>query len=270
MLRVVTLNTWKCDGEYGPRLALMSRELARLDADVLCLQECFAVCADDDACMDGVHRIADTGKTLAEALGMRLFHAPAREKQRTANGDRVRSTSGLVLLLRSQMAVGVAEVLDLLLDPRDGDRIAQSVTVRLPGAPALRIVNLHLTHLRDRDDLRPLQLDAVLARWDPTDVPVLLAGDFNATFDSAPLSALRDRTDLDIGPVSPERWPTTMMLGPSSRAIDHVLLLRGAHDSTLRIQDRRRVLDCADSTGLFPSDHAGVLVELEMRRSVDV
>ena len=40
-LSLITLNTWKCDGDYPRRLTLMRRELARLDPDILALQEVF-------------------------------------------------------------------------------------------------------------------------------------------------------------------------------------------------------------------------------------
>ena len=40
-MRIVTLNTWKNEGEYERRLDLMAVGLGDLRADVVCLQECF-------------------------------------------------------------------------------------------------------------------------------------------------------------------------------------------------------------------------------------
>lgn len=70
-LRVVTLNTAKCDQPYWRRLALMWHQLAALSSDVIALQECFA-------CQDR----ADTTQMLARLLGMSLAWAPARRKVR--------------------------------------------------------------------------------------------------------------------------------------------------------------------------------------------
>ena len=60
MLRVVTLNTWKCEGDYRARLPRMAAGLRALDADLVCLQEVFACAAPS----------ADTAAWLADALGL--------------------------------------------------------------------------------------------------------------------------------------------------------------------------------------------------------
>ena len=69
-MRIVTLNTWKNEGEYERRLDLMAVGLGDLRADVVCLQECF------------VGGGSDTAARLAAALGMRAYPAPARRKLR--------------------------------------------------------------------------------------------------------------------------------------------------------------------------------------------
>ena len=261
MLRILTFNTWKCEGDYFARLALMRQQLARLDVDVLCLQESFVAPTGQVADHQRGESLAvDTGKALAQALGMQLHHAPARHKSRAFQGAMVPSTSGLAVLTRSH--ADAMEVFQLPQDARDGERIAQALLVRVEDAPPIRIINLHLTHLRDRDDLRVAQLEAVLARWGGDETPVLLAGDFNATFEGPSFSPLRARSDLDVGPVPPDEWSGTLLTATPSRAIDHVLLLRGEHSPAPTILSRRRVLDLADAAGLLPSDHAGVLVEL--------
>ena len=258
MPTIVTLNTWKGDGDYAARLPLMAEGLAALDADVVCLQECFAAwpgSGADPAAGDG--SLADTAAELARRLDLRLFHAPARWKPRVFRGAPRPSTSGLAVLTR--LAAGPMEVLQLPSDPRDGERIAQGLEVRTARA-RLRIVNLHLTHLRDAAALRAEQLAAVLARWGGDGTATVLAGDFNATFDDVALAPLRSRDDLDVGPAPPAFWPGTLVDRPE-RAIDHVLLLRG-DGAGLAIAARRPVLDRPDAAGVHPSDHAGVLVEL--------
>ena len=123
-LRIVTLNTWKCDGDYARRVVLMADGLRELNADIICLQECFAG--------GGVN----TAARLAATLGLRAHLAPARRKARTFGARRVISTSGLAILTR-----GVARAVDvcaLIADPRDGQRIAQRLDLEHDGAP-LRI-----------------------------------------------------------------------------------------------------------------------------------
>ena len=66
-MRIVTLNTWKNEGDYARRLPLMRDGLAALSPDVVCLQECFVA--------DGF----DTAAFLAAELGLHLYAAPARD-----------------------------------------------------------------------------------------------------------------------------------------------------------------------------------------------
>ena len=272
MLRLVTLNTWKCDGNLSARLPLMADGLASLDADVVCLQECFASypgAAHPDtahstppsAARASACGVMDTALYLSRRLRSRLFHAPARWKVRTIGRTSIPSTSGLAVLVRGE-ALDM-DVLELPSDPRDGQRIAQGVVIRRERV-SLRVVNLHLSHLRDGDALRASQLRAVLDRFADDSMPTILAGDFNATFDAPALSAARSRDDLDLGPEAPERWPATLLGGEArARAIDHVLLLRGGLRDGPRLVDRRRVLDRPDGSGVYPSDHAGVMAEIE-------
>jgi endonuclease/exonuclease/phosphatase family metal-dependent hydrolase len=69
-MRVVTLNTWKNEGDYLRRLPLMRDGLAAMAPDVVCLQECFVA--------EGF----DTAARLAAELGLDLHPAPARAKPR--------------------------------------------------------------------------------------------------------------------------------------------------------------------------------------------
>ncbi|MGD9893835.1 MAG: hypothetical protein AB7U18_21335, partial [Dehalococcoidia bacterium] len=40
-IRIVTINTGKCDGLYRVRIRWLARELARLEPDIIALQEAF-------------------------------------------------------------------------------------------------------------------------------------------------------------------------------------------------------------------------------------
>ena len=266
MIDLVTLNTWKCEGDYAARLKAMAEGLAALDADVVCLQECFTLLADEDTDTDaavGTVPTADTAQALARHLGMQSFHAPARRKRRSFAGVQALSSSGLAILTR--LDAHAMETVALPSDDADGERIAQSLLLRLDGVE-LRIVNTHLTHLRGAGALRSAQVATVLERWCDSGTPVVLAGDFNAPLHAPELAALRTRPDLDVGPVPVDVWPATLHDAGTdrTRAIDHVLLLRGDAQPAPRMTSRALALYQPDARGLDPSDHAAVVATLAL------
>ncbi|WP_404385648.1 endonuclease/exonuclease/phosphatase family protein [Caenispirillum salinarum] len=241
---VVTLNTWKGDGAYRTRLRLMAAELAALRPDVVLLQEALAAA-------DGT---VDTAARLAEACALphRVRHT-GRRKARMVEGRRLDTTSGLAVL--SRRPITGHRVVELPADPRDGDRQALIAhTTDADGAPMVAATT-HLTHLDDSPGLRRAQRDAVLAALAGIrDRPVVLGGDFNAGPESpviAELSGCR-AGGADFSP------PTLLPADGRGRAdsLDHLFLLAGPWRA-VRVA---RVLDAADpATGLYPSDHAGVL-----------
>ena len=232
-MRIVTLNTWKCEGLYARRLVLMAEGLRELCADVICLHECFAGGG------------ASTAASLAEALGMRAYAAPARRKLRTYGAGRVMSTSGLAILVCNP-AISV-DVCALDTDARDGQRIAQRLDLDHKGV-GLRILNLHLTHLTGpaADGVRTAQLGAAMD-W-------ALAGDLNATAADQALAPLR------LAP-SPGTFqgPRIGASSPAGMAIDHCVLVR---QGGWRLAATGRALDRPDDDGWFPSDHAAVVLDL--------
>lgn len=238
-MRIVTLNTWKNEGDYRRRLQLMGDGLLALAPDIVCLQECFAA--------DGV----DTAGRLASELGFVAHLAPSRRKVRTHQGRDLGSTSGLAILARAQ---GVADRLDLATHPADGERIAQRLDVEFEGRP-LRVLNLHLTHLRGAQALRAQQLAEALA-WAGEGLTggLVVAGDLNAQAVDAALAPLR------LGPRPGTLQGARIGDGPVGlAAIDHCVLhwpgpWREAADV--------RGLDTPDAEGWYPSDHAAVGLDL--------
>lgn len=238
-MRIVTLNTWKNDGDYGRRLPLMRDGLAAMAPDVVCLQECFAA--------DGY----DTAAFLAAGLGLHLHAAPARGKPRRHAGADLFSTSGLAILARGE---GVSTRRALTSDPADGERIAQTLDLVVDGRP-LRLLNLHLTHLRNAAALRALQLEEALS-WACTDLAggLVVTGDLNAT-----------AADAALAPLGLEPRPSTLhgaragLDAPGGLAIDHCVLLRAG---PWRDAGTLRGCDAPDADGWYPSDHAAVGVVL--------
>lgn len=244
-MRVLTYNTWKCDGHYRERLKLMADGLAGLAPDLCLLQECFQAPELD----------ADTAETLSAATGLIRVHDPLRAAKRRVRDRTVDSTSGLCLLSR-HMVSGHA-CIQLPTDPRDGERAAQVTTLDTPAGP-LRVVNTHLTYFDEASTLRWEQVDTILDHLPRDDVPVLLGGDLNAASDEPLFALLADagftRAGGDFGTMVTNDGRTPRKDPPR---IDH-LLARGAGFETVE-----RVLDRpAPDERLYPSDHAGVMARV--------
>jgi len=248
---VVTLNTWKCDGDYFARVQAIAEGLKALDADIVLLQEVFA--SADGA----IH----TGEAVRERLRLPHVHAPARRKARALAGHDLESTSGLSVLTR--LPVTEDDVLALPSDPADGERIAQIVTLDWNGGP-LVVVNTHLTHLAGADALRIRQL-AAIAEAVPEGVPAIMGGDMNAEPDDAPIRWLHEDSGLTVA----DAWGAAGGPQPTLTATDRTTLSEGCIDylfalardgsAALAITEAGRVLDTPDpATGTMPSDHAGV------------
>lgn len=238
-MRIVTLNTWKNEGDYRRRLPLMRDGLAAMAPDVVCLQECFAA--------EGF----DTAGWLASELGLDAYAAPARRKMRSHDGRNLDSTSGLAILARGP---AVSAQSDLPSHPADGERIAQRLDLMIDGRP-LRILNLHLTHLRGAQDLRALQLAQALV-WAGEGLAggLVVAGDLNAVAGDAALAPLR--LPPRMGTLQGARAGDAT---PRLAAIDHCILHRSGLWREAAIL---RGLDTPDLEGWYPSDHAAVGIDL--------
>ncbi|MDQ3696122.1 MAG: hypothetical protein M3464_21270 [Chloroflexota bacterium] len=182
-LRLVTINTAKEERPYQDRIALLAAGLARLEPDLVLLQE--SVNTPDGR--------FNTTLALADALGMTAIVAPARRKLRRIEDEVVEAWSGLGLL--SRLPIAGHERLGLPTDPRDGERIALFARIDT-GRGELLIINTHLTHLRDAAALRRRQIAAIAAHpwlarpWRAT----ILGGDLNTPLPELPslLAALAE------------------------------------------------------------------------------
>lgn len=240
-MRVVTLNTWKGDGAYAARLTAMTEGLARLQPDVVLLQEVF------DAPSLGLH----TGARLADHLGLHAIHLPLRDKKRSVEGLQAESRSGLSVLSRHPIRDSLS--IPLPSHAKDGERAALVAEITTPSGP-LTVTNLHLTHL-DEPDLRQRQLTAaqLVAKRAGT---ALIGGDFNAAIESFALekNGWRDcRTELG------QAARSTLVGHPDGPCLDHLLWSgHGRTPKSWRI-DLDRVT--ADGHPMF-SDHCAVVVEM--------
>jgi endonuclease/exonuclease/phosphatase family metal-dependent hydrolase len=257
-VRVVTFNTWKNDGDYAARLGAMAAGLRSLVPDVVLLQEVFRMA-------DGA---ADTGRFLANALGLTLAYAPARRKLRRWRGHDADSESGLAVLVRGKVAR--VERLSLPIDPRGGERIALLADACLPGGRRMLAGCVHLSHLRDDAAGRRQQLEAVLAhpRWrEPANLCVL-GGDFNATADQPELAWLSAWGELAVtdacaqSRVRRSTHPMPACAGRPGRCIDFIFTVSPREEAVPRVLNAGVALD-APVAGVWASDHAAVFATVE-------
>ena len=248
-MRIATFNTWKNEGDYWTRIDAIGAALARLELDVIVLQECFYATAIN----------ADTAADVALALGLHVSRAPMREKVRTMGGAEVLSRADLAILTREPpLDVAFAR---LSPDLRDGERLAFRADIQV-GSQRIRVVNVHLTHLRDTaaSEIRSRQARETLsfARSSWKD-PIIIAGDLNATLQSPSLSPLFDDPEMDRSCHAAREQPgvsgAALLEGG---AIDHVLVF----DPLRRVTCVSREVELAGS-GL--SDHPVIVAELDCR-----
>ncbi|MBA4255976.1 MAG: hypothetical protein C0445_08895 [Polaromonas sp.] len=252
--RLVTFNTWKCDGAYALRLQAMTRQLGLLAPDVVALQECFASA-------DGA---LDTAGHLARALGLHSVVAQARPKTRLCDGVSTPSRSGMALL--SRWPVRAHLVLPLPSDPADGERTA--LLCQLDAGPrTLTVANVHLTHLPWAQAMRQQQLRTVLDHpWMRvlTDA-LVVCGDFNAPLHADEIRHFTVPSGVWVdAPRAAGLHPkTTCPADHGPRAdLDHVL----SHAATpLRWRGAFLALNQPDgATGVWASDHVAVCVDGEL------
>jgi len=265
VLRIVTINTGKCDGPYRARLNALLAGLAALDADVILMQEVFeALETLRDDSLSTAHR-------LATGLRMHLASHPIRRKPRDVEGVSMDSTSGLATL--SRWPLGEVVPVALSDDPDDGDRAALFVEIPTPDG-VVRTANTHLTHLRHRDDLRVQQMREILGHdwWQRAGRIRVLGGDLNARPDHEVHALLRSghegvrAVDAYDGAGDPTRAATIRRDTPSGAVearVDYLYLVTDQASDLPQVVGARVVLD-RPLGDVLPSDHFGVMADIRI------
>ncbi len=171
-MKIISLNTWKCDGDYSSRIENTLAFLKGQNPDLICLQEAFKT-ADGST---------DTAQTIADFLGYSLFYSPARQKERLFKGEYKASWSGLAILSKYKLEDCITRPLwDL---PEGGERIFQAVNLNKNGKSWL-VINTHLCHLISEDSVRQKQLNEILAYCESQNAGTntIICGDMNAELD---------------------------------------------------------------------------------------
>ncbi len=269
-LRLITLNTWKGDGRYGKRLELMADGLAQLQPDIICLQESLKADNFD----------MDTAGYLGKELNLNVVFGPGRFKTRTVEGGRYPGYSGLAIL--SRYTSDCRNFTALPSSDDDPDRSLLSARFNIRGVH-LVITNTHLTHIRGRDDLREKQLiyalkatqqfmDQSVTRGDiqpKNNTLSFCCGDFNFELDAEILRNLQLKTN--ITPQDCYLKAGGKLFGHTSGftegepgRLDYILYLQGVGGHPAVFRNGRVVLAEKDDSGLTPSDHLGVMVDIEL------
>jgi endonuclease/exonuclease/phosphatase family metal-dependent hydrolase len=257
-LLFLTLNLWGLEPPLDRRMALIADGLRALAPDVVGLQE-----------VREAPGVENQAAALARALGYQHVFAPA-----VAFGG---GHEGLALLAREPFAAHEARELPharpeerrVLLSARLGELWVHTTHL-----------DYRLQHGKERED-QVLAIDAAITAR--ATVPQVLMGDFNARPEADEMRFLRGLTTLAgrrthyqdawlrLHPAEPGwTWaaanPGTAPLAflEPDRRLDYVYVTTQRRDGRGRIRDCRIVLDRPDGEGVYPSDHFGVLADVQI------
>ena len=242
-LSLITLNTWKCDGEYPGRLGVIADELLSRKFDFFLGQEIF----DSDS--------YSTERYLSERLNITSFYEKSRFKKRDVQNESTPSYSGLCAwsnhILTSYFKIELPTADD------DGERISQVLNFEIDGM-LLAVINTHLTHLKGESSLRTRQIDFTLNEVHRLNSPdgIILCGDFNAAKESDEIKNLISRQGFEDA--FPDCPPTHI----GNRCIDHIFYYpahRFSKNKASLILDKK-------VGGVMPSDHFGICAELNIHK----
>ena len=258
-LSVVTINTWKCDGDYFNRMLLMVEELKAIAPDIIACQECFQT-KDENA---------DTLNYLAEQLGMYQTFLPGREKSRYFDGGWRDSLSGLGILSRFPLTE-LPPVL-LPLTSEDDERKLQQAIVTLPNGEHVLITNLHLTHISDAENTRLLQIEklAFVINQNQAHQNHFICGDFNATSSSLEIESLQALSNIfDLYEEGDGDKPC-ISLAPEYHHFERVcvdfIFAQALPNATKHKVIKSSIVlnQYSEAFKTYPSDHFGIFVEIE-------
>ncbi len=258
-LRVLTWNIWWRYGPWERRRPAIAATLARLNADVIALQE---VWSDETT---------NLAAELAAELGYHHVFAPSMDKNGVGIGN----------ALLSRWPIARSESIKLHGHKKNGEsRLALFAEIDGPRGP-LPVFSTHLNWRFEHSHIRQRQvadLTHFVDRLRPWTFPPILCGDFNAEPASEEIRMLTGLTSCPVeGLVFHDAWLAAGGGGPGhtwdnanpyvrvelepNRRIDYILVgwpeARGAGHVV-----ECRVAGNAPVGGVWPSDHHAVLAEL--------
>lgn len=238
-LSLITLNTWKCEGEYPERLELISDELISREVDFFVGQEVYD------------SQLYSSEKHFSDELKMSALFEKARYKQRTVHEESTLSHSGLCIW--TNRTILDSAKIELPITDADGERISQVILVAYKEMQ-IAIVNTHLTHLKGQEELRKKQIATTIDQTKNLFNPdgIVFCGDFNCEKDSKEITHLVSNYGFE------DAYPTCASTHIGGRCIDHVFYYPSHRFST----QRASIILNEKINGILPSDHFGMYVEL--------
>jgi endonuclease/exonuclease/phosphatase family metal-dependent hydrolase len=253
-IKIVTINTWKCDGDYRERLTILAKQLAELNPDIIACQECF------------VSDNADTLRYLSEILKMGYAYLPGREKKRYFESEYVDSGSGLGVL--SKYPIADASWLALPVIPEDNDRKIQQVEIMIDET-RLYVTNTHFTHLRN-EKIKRMQAETLASFvLDKAEGYHIICGDFNSEITSEAMEVFMKKSNAidcySAGGGEKSRYSLLEPLQEGKKiCVDHIFSLpfNGSGNYPEFINSAIVLNEPDAKTGIFASDHFGITTTL--------
>jgi endonuclease/exonuclease/phosphatase family metal-dependent hydrolase len=254
-IRLATLNLlyYPQGDRWKERRPLVEAQLGALAPDVIGLQE--------------VDRARDQDRRLAAASGS-LDYLVLRASETTR--DRYpRHWDGVVLLVRR----AVGEIVFHETRRLTHLRVVQAVGLRLPNGTTLTVANTHLHHPDGPPGyvarLRQARTTVAFLEALPETQATVLGGDLNGVpdepcltylFDAGFRSATREAGIGDPGTFGSGLVAPTVYRGPRF-CIDYILVRGSARVASAAVAFDR---PARDDPGLYPSDHLGLVADLEI------
>lgn len=260
-MRVLTWNLWWRFGPWQERQPAITDELCRVAPDIAFLQEVWS------------HEDDDQAQRLANAAGMHV--------ERTTAGDGQPQEFGNAILSRWPIE-RVEQIALSGPSGRPSHRSALLCRIHTPVEPLLVVVT-HLAWQYDKSALREVQLGEIVTAIEhhrSEDRPVLLGGDLNAVPDSDEIRRLTGLSaSYSPGLVFTDCW-AAVGDGPGitwsrdnlnsaealwpRRRLDYVLVSWPRSKPWCNPLSAELV-GVDEQDGVVPSDHYGVVVELDAR-----
>jgi endonuclease/exonuclease/phosphatase family metal-dependent hydrolase len=255
-IKIVTINTWKCDGNYRLRLKALANQLKMLRPEVIACQECFSSNQGQLSTLD----------FLGSELQMNYQFVESRFKKRWFENQWVESYSGLGIL--SVYSFIKSSAFDLPGDNEDPERRIQRVLINLPNEKKLLITNTHLTHI-SRTPLRKIQLDHLaetISSCHDHDYHIL-CGDFNIPIDSEDFADFMNAAGaVDCYHAGSGEEPRYSMVNEFMHGrmlcLDHILALPPVTGQYKFVNSQVVLNSLDEQTCLYGSDHFGITTTL--------
>lgn len=251
-LRVLSLNTWKCDGDYSKRLPLMISASKAVKPDIVLLQEDFST----------LDLAQHTSRAIARELALNLEFYLARLKPRVFEGRTIKSYSGLAIL--SKFPIKETSVIPFPKTKGDEDRMAFLAKIKL-GSEDLVICNLHLTHLQTSDQPQLHQLKYLLEHLENnfSGETVIIGGDFNSDPKSKAMKWFMSQRDfpIDVESLNACNLDQPTLIQKPER-VDYIF----THSNKVHFFDLAEHIvfnQISNDLPLYPSDHAGVILDMK-------